>query len=61
MMSFEWKPVVCAEERGDMGELRTVEHHVGVGFLDKLQGLDGTSGEPSQQESCSSLDDKCLD
>ena len=38
-----------AEEQGDMGELGKVEHQAGCGILDKLQGFDGTSGEPSQQ------------
>ena len=26
--SFDWKPVECAEEWGDMGEIRKVEHQV---------------------------------
>ena len=40
--SFDWKPVQCAEERGDMRGLGKVEN--------KLQGVDGTSREPSQQQ-----------
>jgi hypothetical protein len=47
--SFDWKPVECAEDRCDMGELRKVEHKAGCAIMDKLQGFDGTSGEPSQQ------------
>lgn len=39
----------CAAERGDMGEFVKVEHQAGCSVLDKLQGFDGTSGEPSQQ------------
>ena len=46
---FDRKPVECAEEQGDMGELWTVEHQACCSVLDKLQGFDGTSGEPSQQ------------
>ena len=37
------------EEQGDMGELRKVEHQVGCGILDKLQGFARTSVEHSQQ------------
>ena len=47
--SFDWKPVECAEERCDMGQLRKVEHKAGCGIMDKLQVFDGTRGEPSQQ------------
>ena len=47
--SFDWKPVECAEEQGDMGELGKVEHQAGCSILDKLQGFDGTRREPSQQ------------
>jgi hypothetical protein len=43
------KPVECPEEWGDMGDLGKVENQVGCTILDKLQGIDGTSGEPSQQ------------
>jgi hypothetical protein len=32
-----------------MGELGKVEKQAGRGVLGKLQGFDGTSGEPSQQ------------
>ena len=39
----------CAEERVDMGELGKVEHQEGCSVLDRLQGFDGTSMEPSQQ------------
>ena len=53
-VSFDWKPVECAVEQGDMGEL---------GKVDKLQELDGTSREPSQQRVSvvQTGDDKCLD
>jgi hypothetical protein len=46
-----------------MGELRKVEHHAGSGILDKLQGFDCTSGEPSQQivAVVETGDNKCLD
>ena len=44
--SFDWKPVKCAEERGDMGELGKVENQVGCSILDKLQGSDGIGGKP---------------
>ena len=47
--SFDWKPVECVEERGDKGELGKVENQAGCCVLDKLHGLDGTSGEHSQQ------------
>ena len=47
--SFDWKPVECAEERGEMGNLGKVENQGGCNDLDKLQGFDGTSGEPCQQ------------
>ena len=47
--SFYWKPVECAEEWGDIGEFRKVEHQGGCGILDKLQGIDGTS------QSCSDM------
>jgi hypothetical protein len=47
--SFNWKPVECAEELGDMEELGMVENLVCCSVLDKFQGFDGTSGEPSQQ------------
>jgi hypothetical protein len=49
VVSFEWKPVECAEERGDMGELGKVEHQSDCRILDKLPGFDGTSEETSQQ------------
>ena len=39
----------CAEERGDMRELGKVENQAGCCVLNKLQGFDGPSGEPSQQ------------
>ena len=53
----------CAEEQGDMGELGKVEHQAGSSVLDKLQGFDGTSREPSQQRVAvvQTGDDKCLD
>ena len=38
----------CEEEWGDMKELGKVENLAGCSVLDKLQGFDGTSGEPSQ-------------
>ena len=38
--SFDWKPAECVEEQGDIGELSV---------LDKSQGFNGTSSEPSQQ------------
>ena len=47
--SFDWKPVECAEEQGDMGEFRKVEHQAVCSILDKLQGFDGTSRKPNQQ------------
>ena len=47
--NFNWKPVGCAEERGDMRELGKVENQEGCCVLDKLQGFEGTSGKPSQQ------------
>ena len=47
---FDWKPVECAEEeRGDLGELGKVEKQAGCRVLNRLQGFDGTSEEPSQQ------------
>jgi hypothetical protein len=30
--SFDWKPVECVEERGDMGELGKVEHQAAAAF-----------------------------
>ena len=39
----------CAEEQGDVGEFGKDEHQAGCSVLDKLQGFDGTSWEPSQQ------------
>ena len=51
--SFDWKPVECTEEWGDVRELGKVEPQMGCGVLYKLQGSDCTSCEPSQQ-SCSS-------
>jgi hypothetical protein len=36
-VSFDLKPVECVEERGEMGELRKVEHQMGCSVLDKLQ------------------------
>jgi hypothetical protein len=62
-MSFDWKPVECEEEQGDMGELGKVEHQAGFSFLDKLKGFDGTSGEPSQHRVAvvQTGDHKCLD
>ena len=47
--SFARNPVECAEQRGDMGEFGKVEYQVDRSILDKLQGFDGTSGEPSKQ------------
>ena len=40
-----------------------VEHQEGCSVLDKLQGFDGTSEEPSQQRVAvvQMGDDKCLD
>ena len=35
-VSFDRKLVDCAEERGDMGELRKVEHRTGSSILDNL-------------------------
>jgi hypothetical protein len=60
---FYWKPVECAEERGDMGELEKVEHQASYGVLDKLQGFDSKSGESSQQRVAvvQTGDDKCMD
>jgi hypothetical protein len=43
---FDWK---CAEEWGDMRELGKVENQTGCSVLNKLQGFDGTSGEPNQE------------
>ncbi|KAK6310583.1 hypothetical protein J4Q44_G00186380, partial [Coregonus suidteri] len=34
--SFNWKPVECAEEGGDVRELGKVEHQTGCGILDEL-------------------------
>jgi hypothetical protein len=48
-VSFNWKPVECAEARGDMRELGKVENQWGCSVLDKMRGVDGTSIEPSQQ------------
>jgi hypothetical protein len=61
--SFDWKPAECVEERGDMGELGKVEQQAGCSILDKLQGFDGTSEVPSQQQVTvvHTGDDKCLD
>ena len=36
-VSFDWKPVECAEEPGELGK---VEHQVGCSILDNLQGFD---------------------
>ena len=47
--SLDWEQVECAEEQGDMVELGKVEHQAACSVLDKLQGFDGTSGEPSLQ------------
>ena len=62
-MSFDWKPVECAEEWGDMGELGKVEHQACCVILDKLREFDDKSGEPSQQRVTvvQTGDDKCLD
>ena len=61
--SFDWKPVECAEERGDMGEFGKVEDQAVCSILGKLQGFIGTSGEPIQQivAVVQMGDDKCLD
>ena len=61
-VNVDWKPVEWTEERGDMGELK-VEHQACCSILDKLQGFDGTSREPSQQRVAvvQTGDDKCLD
>jgi hypothetical protein len=61
--SFNWKPVECAEERGDMRGLGKVENQAGCSVLDKLQGFDSTSGETSQQRVAvvQTGEDKCLD
>ena len=63
VVSFDWKPVECVEERGDMGEAGKVEPQAGCSILDKLQGFDDTSGEPSQQRIAlvQTGDDKCPD
>ena len=61
--SFNWKPVECGEEWGDMREHGKVENQAGYCILDKLQGFDGTSEEPSQQRVAvvQTGEDKCLD
>ena len=48
--SFGWQEVECAEEQDDMRELGKVENQAGCCVLDKLQGFDGTTGEPSQTD-----------
>ena len=59
---FNWKSVDCADEQGDMGALGNVEHQVGCSILDKLQGFDDTSEEPSQQRvALVQMGDKCPD
>jgi hypothetical protein len=45
-VSFDWKPVYLH----DMGKRGNVEHQSVCSILDHLQGFDGTSGEPSQQQ-----------
>ena len=46
-----------------MGELVKFENQAGCSVLDKLQGFNGISGEPSQQRVTvvQAGDDKCLD
>jgi hypothetical protein len=62
-MSFDWRPVECAEEQGDMGEHGKAEHQAGCGIQDTFQGFDGTSKVPSQQLVAvgQTGDVKCLD
>jgi hypothetical protein len=47
--SLDWKAVECVEDQGDMGEFGKVENQGGCSILDKFQGFNGTSVEPSQQ------------
>jgi hypothetical protein len=46
-----------------MGELRKIENQAGCSVMDKLQGYDGTSREPSQPRVAvvQTVDDKGLE
>ena len=48
--SFNWKPVECAEELGDLREHGKVENQVGCYVLDKLQGFAGARWSPANSK-----------
>jgi hypothetical protein len=61
--NVDWKPMECAEEWCDMGEIGKVEHEAGCRVLDQLQGFDGTAGGLSKQRVAAVQEgnDTCLD